>query len=132
MPTSDTRTVVASGSETLAALMAPAIPSRHGFFDECFRGPMKFSLGFMKPSDSFRFGSDDRAFGAPGAGGSLGYADPSLGIGYGYVTSQIGMHLEGDPRDIALRQAIPVHARRSSGPPQRTEPVTPNVDVARN
>ena len=119
-------------SDTLAALMAPAIPSLHGFFDECFRAPAKFSLGFMKPSDSFRFGSDDRAFGAPGAGGSLGYADPSLGIGYGYVTSQMGMHLEGDPRDIALRQAIPVHARRSSGPPQRTEPVTPNVDVARN
>jgi CubicO group peptidase (beta-lactamase class C family) len=99
--------------ETLAALMAPALPSRHGFFDECFRGPAKFSLGFMKPSDSFRFGSDDRAFGAPGAGGSLGFADPHLGIGYGYVTSQMGMHLEGDPRDIALRRAIPVRCRRS-------------------
>ena len=95
-------------SETLAALMAPAIPSRHGFFDECFRGPAKFSLGFMKPSDSIRFGTDDSAFGAPGAGGSLGYADPHVGIGYGYVTSQMGMRIEGDPRDIALRQAIPV------------------------
>jgi CubicO group peptidase (beta-lactamase class C family) len=106
-------------SETLAALMAPAIPSRHGFFDELFHGPAKFSLGFMKPNDSFRFGSDDRAFGAPGSGGSLGYADPHLGIGYGYVTSQMGMHLEGDPRDLALRQALPVHVRKSSIPPQR-------------
>jgi CubicO group peptidase (beta-lactamase class C family) len=119
-------------SETLAALMAPAIPSRHGFFDEMFGGPAKFSLGFMKPSDSFRFGSDDSAFGAPGTGGAFGYADPHLGIGYGYVTSQMGMHLEGDPRDIALRQAIPMHARRSSAPPQRSEAATPNVDIARN
>ena len=38
--------------ETIEALMAPAIPSRHGFFDECFDGPAKFSLGFMKPSES--------------------------------------------------------------------------------
>ncbi len=92
--------------ETLAALEAPAIPSRHGFYDECFRGPAKFSLGFMKPNESFRFGHE-RAYGAPGTGGSLGYADPALGFGYGYVTGTMGMHLEGDPRDIALRAALP-------------------------
>jgi hypothetical protein len=28
-------------------------------------------------------------------------------LGYGYVTSRRGMHLQGDPRDIALRQALP-------------------------
>jgi hypothetical protein len=37
----------------------------------------------------------------------MGYADPALGIGYGYVTSRMGMHLSGDPRDVALRAAIP-------------------------
>jgi hypothetical protein len=36
-----------------------------------------------------------------------GYAAPETGIGYGYVTSKMGMHLSGDPRDIALRDAIP-------------------------
>lgn len=92
--------------ETLDALTAPAIPSRHGFFDECFRGPAQFAFGFMKPSESFRFGHSG-AFGAPGAGGAMGYADPQPGIGYGYVTSRMGMHLEGDPRDVALRAAIP-------------------------
>jgi CubicO group peptidase (beta-lactamase class C family) len=92
--------------ETLDALAAPAIPSKNGFFDECFRGPARFSLGFMKPSESFRFGHPG-AFGAPGAGGAMGYADPATGIGYGYVTNRMGMHLEGDPRDVALRAAIP-------------------------
>ena len=60
----------------------------------------------MKPSESFRFGHAG-AFGAPGAGGSMGYADPEVGIGYGYVTNRMGMRLEGDPRDVALRAAIP-------------------------
>ncbi len=92
--------------ETLEALRAEATPSRHGFFDECLRGTAKFSLGFMKPSEGFPFGHPG-AYGAPGAGGAMGYADPALGIGYGYVTSRMGMHLSGDPRDIALRAAIP-------------------------
>jgi hypothetical protein len=36
----------------------------------------------MKPCDNWRFGSSGRAFGAPGAGGSLGFADPDLGVGW--------------------------------------------------
>ncbi len=38
-------------TETLAALAAPATPARMGYYDECFRAPTKFSLGFMKPSE---------------------------------------------------------------------------------
>ncbi len=91
--------------ETLEALSAPATPARMGFYDECFRGPTKFSLGFMKPSEFISFGSD-AAFGAPGAGGSMGFADPAVGLGYGYVTDKMGMRLEGDPRDLALRRAL--------------------------
>jgi len=64
---------------TLAALEAPATPSQRGFHDELFRAPAKFSLGFMKPNESVRFGHDDRAYGAPGTGGSIGYADPAVG-----------------------------------------------------
>ena len=37
------------------------------------------------------------SFGSPGAGGALGFADPTAGIGYGYVTSQMGTRLTGDP-----------------------------------
>jgi hypothetical protein len=41
----------------------------------------------------------------------MGYADPEAGVGYGYVTNRMGMHLQGDPRDVALRAAIPTIAR---------------------
>lgn len=96
--------------ETLAALSAPAIAPRRGFFDECLRGDVQFSLGFMKPNELIRFGHPG-AFGSPGAGGSMGYADPQVGIGYGYVTNRMGMRLQGDPRDLALRAAIPSTSR---------------------
>ncbi len=91
--------------ETLDLLAAPAVPPTHGFFDECLKGEAQFSLGFMKPCRNWPFGSS-RSFGSPGAGGSLGFADPEAAIGYGYVTSQMGVKLTGDPRDIALRDAL--------------------------
>jgi CubicO group peptidase (beta-lactamase class C family) len=91
--------------ETIEALIEPATPARRGFHDECFRGPAKFSLGFMKPSGLMPFGSD-AAFGAPGAGGSMGFADPATRLGYGHVTNKMGLDLQGDPRDLALRRAL--------------------------
>lgn len=91
--------------ETLDLLAAPAIPPTHGFFDECLRGEARFSLGFMKPGRTFHFGSP-RSFGSPGAGGAMGFADPDAGIGYAYVTSRMGTALTGDPRDIALSDAL--------------------------
>jgi CubicO group peptidase (beta-lactamase class C family) len=91
--------------ETLDLLAAPAIPPTHGFHDECLKGDVQFSLGFMKPSENWRFGSA-RSFGSPGSGGSLGFADPDARIGYAYVTSQMGTTFTGDPRDVALREAL--------------------------
>jgi CubicO group peptidase (beta-lactamase class C family) len=90
---------------TLQALAAPAIPAAHGFYDECLFGEVRFSLGFMKPSPSLPFGNDG-SFGAPGSGGSFGFADPKAQLGYAYVTSQMGPTLTGDPRDLALRNAV--------------------------
>jgi CubicO group peptidase (beta-lactamase class C family) len=92
--------------ETLELLAAPAIRPAHGFYDECMKTDgVEFALGFMKSTPIWRFGSD-RSFGAPGAGGSLGFADPDVGVGYAYVTSQMGTALTGDPRDVALRDAL--------------------------
>lgn len=91
--------------ETLALLAAPAIPPAHGFYDECLKGEVRFSLGFMKPCSNLSFGGP-RSFGSPGTGGALGFADPDAHIGYGYVTSRMGMKFAGDPRDLALRDAL--------------------------
>ncbi len=108
--------------DTLQHLMAPAVPPLHGFYDECLKVEVPFSLGFIKSSPKNPFGHPS-AFGAPGAGGSLGFADPQAGVGYAYVLNRLGTHLE-DPRELALRTALyrsigetsPFHAR---GPEER-------------
>jgi CubicO group peptidase (beta-lactamase class C family) len=97
--------------ETLDLLAAPAIPPTRGFLDECLGGEVQFSLGFMKPSAVWPFGSS-ASYGSPGAGGSIGFADPAAGIGYAYVTSRMGTTLTGDPRDVALRDTLYTVLRR--------------------
>jgi CubicO group peptidase (beta-lactamase class C family) len=92
--------------ETIALLAAPAIPPKQGYYDECMRThDVRFSLGFMKPGPAWPFGSAT-SFGSPGAGGALGFADPSAGVGYAYVTNKMGTSLTGDPREVALRHAL--------------------------
>jgi CubicO group peptidase (beta-lactamase class C family) len=91
--------------ETIDLLAAPAMPPAGGFLDVCLGGEVQFSLGFMKPCAGWPFGSP-ASFGSPGSGGSLGFADPQAAIGYAYVTSRMGTTLTGDPRDVALRDAL--------------------------
>lgn len=91
---------------TLDLLSAPAVAPARGFYDECMKGDgARFSLGFMKPTSALPFGSAG-AYGSPGAGGSMGFADPVAGVGYAYVTNRMGTRLSGDPRDVALRDAL--------------------------
>jgi CubicO group peptidase (beta-lactamase class C family) len=90
--------------ETLQQLMAPAVPPLHGFYDEVMKVEVPFSLGFMKPSLKFPFGHPS-AFGAPGTGGSAGFADPQARVGYAYVLNRMGANLE-DPRELAQRNAL--------------------------
>jgi CubicO group peptidase (beta-lactamase class C family) len=91
---------------TLRELKAPAVPpTTLGFYDECMKGQAEFSLGFMKSNKNFPFGSPE-AFGHPGAGGSLGFADPLRQIGYGSIPNRKSVALGGDPRDVAIRRAL--------------------------
>jgi len=92
--------------ETLQALAAPPVAPTNGFYDECMRADgVYLSLGFMKHCPVWPFGSEG-SYGAPGTGGSLGFADPEAQIGYGYVTSRMGTSITGDPRELALRNAV--------------------------
>ena len=43
---------------------------------------VQFSLGFMKSTPVWSFGGP-RSFGSPGAGGSLGFADPEHNFSFG-------------------------------------------------
>src|SRR5678815_3941959 len=91
-------------AETMARLTAP--PSSAMPRDEVLGIPSYFSLGFARPGPETTFGSTPRAFGAPGAGGSFGFADPDARLGYAYVMNRLDFHLVDDPREKALRDAI--------------------------
>jgi len=67
----------------------------------------RFAQGVMLSQDQadMRFGGD-RSFGHPGAGGSVGFADPEYRIGFGYVMNRMGPHILLDPRAVALIGAV--------------------------
>ena len=92
--------------ETIAELSAPAPPPPAGSRDEVLKTDTSYSLGFFKPSAAFRFGTDEGAFGTPGAGGSFGFADPTAGVGFAYAPNRMGFHVWDDPRERALREAL--------------------------
>jgi CubicO group peptidase (beta-lactamase class C family) len=93
-------------ADILDALATPAISPTKGLRDKVLRVDTTFSLGYLKPFPKFTFGSSDKAFGTPGAGGSFGFADPDTGIGFAYAMNKAGFHLYNDPREFALRQAL--------------------------
>jgi CubicO group peptidase (beta-lactamase class C family) len=91
---------------TIEALTAPPRPPACGWEDEVLKAPTAFSLGFARPHGPFRFGSSERAFGHPGAGGSFAFADPDREVAFAYVMNRMGFHLNDDPREKALRDAV--------------------------
>ncbi|MEO5753246.1 MAG: serine hydrolase domain-containing protein [Chthoniobacterales bacterium] len=72
--------------------------------DRVFLGPSAFSAGFMKDPAAAEpriFGPSRLAFGHPGAGGSLAFADPENRISFAYVMNQMEQKLF--PTEKALR-----------------------------
>jgi CubicO group peptidase (beta-lactamase class C family) len=90
--------------ETLGRLTEPVVPAEP--VDVVIGIPSYFSLGFLRPGPDVAFGSSPRCFGAPGAGGSFGFADPDARLGYSYVMNKLDFHLVDDPREKALRDAV--------------------------
>jgi CubicO group peptidase (beta-lactamase class C family) len=74
--------------------------------------PSWMSLGFLRPGPQLAFGSSQRAFGTPGAGGSFGFADPDAQLGFAYVMNNMNFHMFDDPREKALRDAVYRSIRR--------------------
>ena len=65
--------------ETFARITAPPVVARP---NEVIGIPSYFSLGFLRPGPEMASGSSQRAFGSPGPGGSFGFADPGVHLGY--------------------------------------------------
>jgi CubicO group peptidase (beta-lactamase class C family) len=76
-----------------------------GAYDAMFKIDTCYHLGFSRPSRDMAFGASSRAFGCPGAGGSFALGDPDEGLGYAYVTNEMGFQLFDDPREKAVRDA---------------------------
>lgn len=66
--------------------------------------PTCFALGFAKVP-MLGEACSESAFGHPGAGGSLGFADPRQGLAFGYVMNQMQLGATGDPRAARLAAA---------------------------
>jgi CubicO group peptidase (beta-lactamase class C family) len=74
--------------------------------DEILDVTTRFGLGYMLSVPGEEMGPSEGAFGHPGAGGSLGFADPTASLGFGYVTNRLGTRLQLDPRAKALIAAV--------------------------
>ena len=85
---------------TVAAAAAPQVEGP----DQVILMPTRFASGFALPP-MLSLDVPDTAFGHPGAGGSLGFADPASGIAFGYVMNQMQLGLAGDPRSERLVSA---------------------------
>jgi CubicO group peptidase (beta-lactamase class C family) len=65
-----------------------------------------FGLGFMRPTETLAFGPHDEAFGHPGMGGAVAYADPVDRIGFGFIPNRMIKHQRTDPRWEILGQTL--------------------------
>jgi CubicO group peptidase (beta-lactamase class C family) len=87
--------------ETVAAASASQVQGP----DAVIHLPTHFASGFML-EPSLCQAAPGTAFGHPGAGGSLGFADPPRGIAFGYVMNQMQLGVMGDPRAERLVSAM--------------------------
>ena len=114
--------------ESLDALQQPAQPNRiTGWYDEILMIEICLSLGMAKPAPDelckdnsdptkgarfWNFGSDHRAFGTNGAGGSFAFCDPNSGLAFSYTPNRAaGDCILDDPREFALRSKAYACAR---------------------
>nr|WP_010130869.1 EstA family serine hydrolase [Microbulbifer agarilyticus] len=75
--------------------------------DAILQTDVAFGCGFLKSGSAqdLAFGGS-RGFGHPGAGGSVGFADPEVEVGFGYVTSRMGQSLFMDQRAVGLKDCL--------------------------
>ncbi|MCW8127317.1 serine hydrolase domain-containing protein [Microbulbifer halophilus] len=75
--------------------------------DAVLQAEISFGCGVIRSGRAadLHFGGE-RGFGHPGAGGSVGFADPEREIGCGYVTTRLGQSLFMDRRSVKLVEQL--------------------------
>lgn len=98
----------AIGSKTLlsAETVERARVEQSRGIDAVLRVETRFGLGFTLPFPGATLGPNPLAFGHPGIGGALGFADPAARLGVGYVTNLSGPATFIDKRAAALVDAL--------------------------
>mmetsp|Transcript_10245 Transcript_10245/g.18120 ORF Transcript_10245/g.18120 Transcript_10245/m.18120 type:complete len:144 (-) Transcript_10245:164-595(-) len=99
--------------EALEELQKPATGSRRGgWYDSVLLFEFPLSLCFWKPVVDREspgrfccFGSDERAFGTGGVGGSMAFCDPNAELSYCYLMNRCFTFVYDDPREFSLRVA---------------------------
>ncbi|SDJ44127.1 serine hydrolase domain-containing protein [Nonomuraea jiangxiensis] len=70
------------------ATLAAAVAEQVAGPDRVLRVPVRLGTGFGRPTpDAFWY--SPTAFGFPGHGGSIGFADPATGLAFGYVMNRV-------------------------------------------
>ena len=87
------------------ALRSEAVAIHADGDDRVTRRASRFGLGFQLAQPSRPIGASPRAFGHFGYGGSLGFADPDLGLAFGYVMNRPGERWH-NPRTERLVDAL--------------------------
>jgi CubicO group peptidase (beta-lactamase class C family) len=98
------------GADTLTRMALCSVATHD---DATLRIPTRFSLGFMKAMDNRRLDNAkhcslliaEPAFGHVGAGGSLGFADPTCRMSFGYSMNRMGFGILMNDRGQSLIDA---------------------------
>ena len=93
------------GSLLSEAGLASALTETSNGEDVVLERNSRFGRGFQIPLPERGFGPNPTAFGHFGAGGSVGFCDPSTGVAFGYVMNQMGPRWQ-NPRNRALMDAV--------------------------
>ncbi len=97
------------GEEALGWMKTPLVSGP----DKVLRVETSFSAGFMKDpvaaggtKSRMTFGPSAGAFGHPGAGGSLGFADPESNTAFAYVMNQMEPGVMSNPKAARIVEAL--------------------------
>ena len=101
------RTIFPSGALDRLQSAAVSGPDRVLMMDTAFQSGFMLDPRFPGgPKQRQTFGPSPFAFGHPGAGGSVAFADPEHGLGFAYVMNQMGPGVLPSARAGSLVEAL--------------------------